>query len=129
MLPWGDILTQEQIDQLVRYIRSLQPITVSPEAASISFEADILPLLDEECYYCHSPRRLKGGWDGSTYDAVMTTGDNGPVVAPGDSRNSLLAQKVMGIQAEGDTMPPQGLLDAPRVQLILDWINAGAPNN
>jgi mono/diheme cytochrome c family protein len=129
MLPWGDILTQEQIDQLVRYIRSLQPIVTSPEAASISFDADILPLLDEECYYCHSPRRLKGGWDGSTYDAVMTTGENAPVVVPGDSRNSLLAQKMMGIQAEGDTMPPQGLLDEARIQLVIDWINAGAPNN
>jgi mono/diheme cytochrome c family protein len=129
MLPWGDILSQEQIDQLVRFIRSLQPIVTSPDAASISFEADILPLLDEECYYCHSPRRLKGGWDGSTYDAVMTTGDNAPVVVPGDSRSSLLAQKMLGIQAEGDTMPPQGLLDEARIQLVIDWINAGALDN
>jgi mono/diheme cytochrome c family protein len=129
MLPWGDILTQEQIEQLVRFIRSLQPIAVSPEAASISFEADILPLLDEECYYCHNPRRLKGGWDSSTYEAVMTTGDNAPVIVPGDSRNSLFAQKIMGIQAEGDEMPPQGLMDEARIQLLIDWINAGAPNN
>jgi mono/diheme cytochrome c family protein len=129
MLPWGDILTQEQIEQLVRFIRSLQPIVTSPNAASVSFEADILPLLDEECYFCHNPRRLKGGWDGSSYEGMMTTGDHGPVVVPGDSRNSVLAQKVLGIQAQGDMMPPLGLMAEDRIQLIVDWINAGAPNN
>lgn len=113
----------------MRYIRSLQPVRPSPAAASVSFEADILPLLDEECYFCHNPRRLKGGWDGSTYDGVMTSGENGPVVVPGDSRNSLLAQKVRGIQAEGDMMPPLGLMAEVRLQLIIDWINAGAAEN
>ena len=129
MLPWGDILTQEQIEQLVRFIRSLQPVVASPDGVEVSFEADILPVLDEECYYCHNPRRLKGGWDGSTYEAVMTTGDNAPVVVPGDAQSSLLAQKIRGIQAEGDEMPPQGLLDGAQIQLILSWINAGAPDN
>jgi mono/diheme cytochrome c family protein len=129
MLPWGDILTQEQIEQLVRYIRSLQPITVSPDAAKISFERDILAILDEECYYCHSPKKLKGGWDSSTYAAVMTTGDHGPVIVAGDSKNSLLAQKIIGIQAEGDTMPTAGLMDQAKIQLIIDWINAGALDN
>jgi mono/diheme cytochrome c family protein len=129
MLPWGDILTPEQIEQLVRYIRSLQPVSQPPEAADLSFAQDILPLLDEECYYCHNARRLKGGWDGSTYDGVMATGDNAPVVVPGDSRNSLLAQKMLGIQTEGDTMPPQGLLGEDQIQLVIDWINTGAPNN
>jgi hypothetical protein len=51
------------------------------------------------------------------------------VIVPGDSRNSLFAQKIMGIQAEGDEMPPQGLMDEARIQLLIDWINAGAPDN
>jgi mono/diheme cytochrome c family protein len=129
MIAWGEVLTPDQIEQLVRYIRGLQPITVPPEAATPSFANDILPILDEECYFCHSARKSSGGWDGSTYEAVMTTGEHAPVVVPGNSRSSVLAQKITGVPADGEIMPPPGLMSEERIQLIIDWINAGAPNN
>jgi hypothetical protein len=59
----------------------------------------------------------------------MNTGDNGPVVIPGDIDNSLLAQKLLGTQEEGDIMPPLVTLSQRRIQIILDWIAAGAQNN
>jgi hypothetical protein len=58
----------------------------------------------------------------------MTTGDNGPVVIPGDVEGSLLAQKLIGTHADGDIMPPPPLrvLSEELIQIILDWIAAGA---
>jgi hypothetical protein len=70
-----------------------------------------------------------GGWDASSYQTVTTTGDNAPVVIPGDVENSLLAQKLLGTQTEGGIMPPAGKLPEAEIQAILSWIAAGAPDN
>jgi hypothetical protein len=50
-------------------------------------------------------------------------------VTPGDVENSLLAQKLLGTQAEGGIMPPSGKLPEDEIQAILSWIAAGAPDN
>ena len=70
-----------------------------------------------------------GGWDASSYQAATTTGDNAPVVIPGDAENSLLAQKLQGTQNTGAIMPPAGKLPDAEIQVILDWIAAGALDN
>jgi hypothetical protein len=59
----------------------------------------------------------------------MNTGDHTPVVLPGDLDNSLLALKILGTQKEGKRMPPLVALSDRNIQVILDWIAAGAPNN
>lgn len=59
----------------------------------------------------------------------MTTGEHSPVVVPGDVENSILAQKVMGTQAIGVSMPPSGLLPAEVIDVIASWIEAGASDN
>ncbi|MFN2189629.1 MAG: c-type cytochrome [Candidatus Promineifilaceae bacterium] len=154
MIAWGAILSSEQIQQLVNFIDQL-PIDEAPEVEEVptqsageevdeeetepeptpepteevlSFSANVLPILESRCVDCHGN---DGGWDASTYDLLMSTGDNGPVVIPGDVDGSLLAQKLLGTQDEGDPMPPPPLrsLQEELVQLILDWIAAGAPNN
>jgi len=63
------------------------------------------------------------------YESLINSGNNGPVVIPGDIENSLLAQKILGIQEEGVIMPPGGKMPEAEIQIILDWISAGAPNN
>ncbi len=59
----------------------------------------------------------------------MKSGDHAPVVVAGDSKGSLLAQKMQGTQTRGSLMPPNGKLAADEIQAILDWIAAGAPDN
>jgi mono/diheme cytochrome c family protein len=134
MIAWGELLTSDQIEQLVKFIRTLetQPQETPAETAAVeepvtpSFSADILPLLDTECSMCHG---ASGGWDASTYDSVINSGNNAPVVVPGDVDASLLAHKILGTQEEGNIMPPSGKMPDDQVQLILDWIAAGAPDN
>ena len=157
MISWGSILTSEQIEQLVSYIEQLpidEPVAetesdtevtegeteveqgeaTEPEAEpieepaeiEISFAANVMPILENRCVNCHGS---DGGWDGSSYELVMTTGDHSPVVIPGDVENSLLAQKLVGTHEEGEIMPPPPLrkLNDELTQIILDWIAAGAP--
>ena len=89
---------------------------------------NIFPVFDRRCNICHEEDG-DGGWDGTTYESVMTTGDNAPVIIPGDIDNSLLAQKLLNQQTEGDKMPPKRDLTEEEIQLVLDWIAAGAPDN
>lgn len=125
MIGWGEILTSSQIQELVSYIRSFPPVEPG-STGGVSFKLDVLPIFQSRCAICHGD---DGGWDSSTYESVMTTGDNGPVVVAGDPASSLLAQKVQGTQTDGGPMPPGGSMDDRTVQTILDWIKAGAPNN
>jgi mono/diheme cytochrome c family protein len=143
MIAWGEILTSDQINQLVEFILSLpvqEPVEeaeapadtgeaqASPTPAIPSFALNILPLFDRRCNVCHE-QGGEGGWDGTSYQSVMTSGDNAPVIIPGDAENSLLALKLLNLQTEGDKMPPKRDLTEEEIQLVLDWIAAGAPDN
>ena len=57
----------------------------------------------------------------------MSSGKNAPVIIPSDVENSLLAQFLEG--KNGKLMPPLGGLPQEEIQVILDWIAAGAENN
>jgi mono/diheme cytochrome c family protein len=126
MIAWGEILTSEQIQELVRFIRQL-PAGGTPAptpSGPLSFATDIAPIFGDYCSGCHGQL---GGWDSSSYQSVMSSGNNGPVVIPGDVEHSLLAQKIQGTQTEGGPMPPSGLMSSAQVDTVLQWIAAGAP--
>jgi mono/diheme cytochrome c family protein len=126
MIAWGEILTSDQIEQLVAYIRFLGQAGGPSTGEVPSFQADILPVFQASCTVCHGSF---GGWDASSYTSVLESGNNAPVVIAGDSSTSLLVQKMLGTQTQGGIMPPGGLLSAAQIQLIVDWINAGAADN
>jgi mono/diheme cytochrome c family protein len=132
MLAFGSILSDNQIQELVAILRQFPPPqaspfptpTVQPENITPTFDPDIQPIFQQYCRTCHGNF---GGWDSSTYQKVMTTGDHAPVVIPGDSLNSLLAQKLQGTSTTGGIMPPGGKLPNSVIELVLEWIEAGAP--
>ena len=126
MIGWGEVLTADQIQELVAFIRLLPDSGQREEGQAVSFQDDILPIFERACTSCHGSL---GGWDASTYQSVISTGDNAPVIIPGDPSNSLLAQKLQGTHTQGDIMPPSGKLPQAEIELILEWIEAGAENN
>jgi hypothetical protein len=104
---------------------SVTPTTVPSDNSSVSFSADILPILQSRCSSCHGGIRTEEGLNMLSYDAVMAGSENGFVVIPGDAANSKLAT----LTAEGK-MPKRGpKLTPAQIQMIVDWINAGALNN
>lgn len=127
MIGWGEVLSADQIQQLVEFIRQMEPLGGEvQETGTRSFSADVLPIFEAKCVMCHGSM---GGWDGSSYEGTMTTGDNAPVVIPGDPEGSLLGQKLLGTHTQGAIMPPGGKLPDREIQVILDWIEAGALDN
>jgi len=132
MIGWGSMLSPDQIQQLVKYVRGLPMAPAAGTAtpgAPPSFSIQVMPILKDNCSVCHSEGAKAGGWSADTYQDVVTSGDNGPAVKSGDAANSLLAQKMLGTQSEGGIMPPGGMLPQETLQIITDWINAGAPDN
>jgi hypothetical protein len=115
MLAFGSILSDQQLSDLVALIRTFPPPpssaqgtpTAQPLPSKPTFNEDVLPIFEQYCKMCHG---TLGGWDSTSYQAVMTSGDHGPAVIPGDSINSLLAQKLQGTSNFGDIMPPSGEL-------------------
>ena len=95
--------------------------------AEPTFSGSVLPILQARCQACHNSSAKLGGWDASSYDTVLTTGDNAPVIVAGDTETSLLARLIQGIG--GPLMPPGGSLPQEEIQLILRWIASGAKND
>ncbi len=121
MIAWGNILTADQINQIIAFIRLMKPKAGTGSAAPTF--ADVEAIFKTSCAVCHGKY---GGWDSSSYDKVMTSGDHAPVVIPGDPGASLLAQKLLGTSTEGTVMPPDGKLPDLTINIILNWIKSGA---
>ncbi len=122
MIAWGNILTADQINQIVAFIRLMKP--KEGAASGPPTFAEVQSIFQTSCAVCHGKY---GGWSAASYDKVMTSGDHAPVVVPGDADKSLLAQKLLGTAAEGTVMPPDGKLPDLTIKIVLDWIKAGAP--
>lgn len=138
-LAYGGTLTDPEIRAIVDFIEAwnepIEDAAASEEMAALaaietpSFSADVKPILDKRCATCHS-RRIKGGYSVADYDKVMNSGDNAPVIIPGDAAGSILAQMLRGIETPaGGQMPPGRPLREEQIQLIERWINQGAQNN
>jgi len=91
----------------------------------VNFSTEIMPLFSS-CTGCHGD---SGGLSLSTYTSLMTSGNSGAVVTPGDGSGSRLVKKLRGT-ASGDRMPQGGVFwNDTDINLIETWINEGALNN
>jgi mono/diheme cytochrome c family protein len=119
------ILTSQAVDDLLAFMRAGFSGAGAPTAIP-SFAADIVPILEAECLLCHGSA---GGWSAATYEDVLRSGENAPVILVDDPEASLLIQKLRGTQTIGGPMPPGAPLSEEEIDLILRWISAGAPDN
>jgi mono/diheme cytochrome c family protein len=84
-----------------------------------------MPIFAGSCNDCHGGKQTKAGLDVTAYDSLMAGSFDGVVIVAGNSAESLLVQMV----TKGK-MPKRGpKLTAGQIQIISDWIDAGALNN
>ncbi|MDX1645587.1 MAG: c-type cytochrome domain-containing protein [Longimicrobiales bacterium] len=91
----------------------------------VSFSADVMPILEQYCWECHSEENTELGLRLDSYEGVMAGSDYGTVVEPGDPDGSLLVDMVEAgdMPEEGDPVPPEQL------EILKTWIAEGAQNN
>jgi len=94
---------------------------------TVSFRADVLPILMDRCVECHGPDKVKGGLRMDT-EAELFAGDSEWwSVIPGQPDDSLLLQRVELPADDPDVMPPKGeMLTTEQIELIREWIASGA---
>jgi uncharacterized membrane protein len=105
--------------------KSPAPQSDAAPRADISFSKDVQPILERRCSKCHMGEFTSEDLNMATYETLMAGSQNGPVIIAGNANKSLLVQKLL----KGE-MPKRGpKLTPPQLQIIIDWINAGAQNN
>jgi mono/diheme cytochrome c family protein len=99
----------------------------STGSETVSFAADIAPLLVGNCNGCHiDAMQTRGGLRMDTFAQLLRGGDSGDVINPGKGEESLLIQKLRG--KVGEQMPAGGrpALSDESIKLISTWIDEGA---
>jgi hypothetical protein len=89
------------------------------------FEAEIRPILVDKCSGCHGPDRQEGELRIDLRDAILSGGDSGAAIVPGDAAGSLLVQAIR--HQDGLEMPPKEELSERVIEAIEHWIDSGAP--
>jgi mono/diheme cytochrome c family protein len=105
-------------------ILSSLPPTPTPSPLNLSgaltYDATIGPLFKSRCGTCHGENGIQG-LNLTTYQTALQGGTNGAVIIPGDANTSPLVIKQSG------STPHFGQLTPEELALVIDWINAGAP--
>ncbi len=101
------------------------PATEAQAESTVSFAANVYPILEAKCVKCHGVEQVKEGLNLLTYDNLMAGSFNGPVLVPGNADDSLLVQLIVR-----GKMPNRGpKATEEELQVIRDWVNQGAVNN
>lgn len=105
------------------------------ESVTVSFSADILPLLSRSpgaCTGCHGAAATSG-FTVLTYESLRSGGQvsGTDIVVPGKPCESRLLQKLGPAPPYGARMPYSGppFFTATDLDLLRDWIAEGARNN
>ena len=93
----------------------------------VFFENKIRPVLVKQCYECHSAtaKKLGGKLRLDSPSEMISGGESGPTVSPGDPDKSLIIQ---ALKYDGIEMPPQKKLPDQVIQDFITWVNMGAPD-
>ncbi len=117
---------------------ALTPATPAPVAAAVTYQADIVPLIESQCATCHLTGEEAGGislvGDVAIGFLVGQPSQEVPTimrVAPGDPDNSYVVMKLEGTHighgGSGAQMPfGAPPLDPQQIAKVRQWIAAGA---
>ena len=98
----------------------------------ISYTKEIAPIFEKFCTTCHNededhPSQLFM----DSYESLMKGGKHGLAVKPGNSKESLLMQKMDDEPPFGKKMPPSKklILKPEQIEILRQWIDHGAKKN
>src|SRR6266705_4200608 len=101
-------------------------------AKDVTYAKDIKPIFEKSCIKCHGSEKQKGKLRLDSLEAALKGGQDGKVIEPGNSAESMLVHNVAHIGDEDDFMPPPDNKDKippltkEQIGLIRAWIDQGA---
>lgn len=98
----------------------------------VTYAGDIKPLFDQSCVKCHGVQRPKAHLRMDSLEGVLKGGEDGKVVVPGNSAQSMLVHNIAHVGDPDQYMPPPknkagiGPLTKEQIGLVRAWIDQGA---
>jgi hypothetical protein len=111
---------------IVAIILALTPPVLA--APPVDYGVEVKPILRARCTSCHGAIRQKAGLRLDTAEFVRRGGKSGRAIEPGDSGESLIIDRVTGVDGS-DRMPPESEgvpLSAAEIATLRAWIDQGA---
>jgi hypothetical protein len=113
---------------------ALLAVSACERTSTVSYQKDVVPILDKHCKSCHVPGQpgyVVSGFELGSYDTLMKGTQFGPVVLPGDPLTSVLVMLIEG-RVDPSLKMPHGDASTPSPEEILTirrWVEQGAKNN
>ena len=98
----------------------------------VTYAKDIKPIFEKSCVKCHGAEKPKAKLRLDTLEGALKGSENGKVIEPGKSADSILVHNIAHIGNEDDFMPPPDNkakippLTKEQIGLIRAWIDQGA---
>ena len=127
-LPWNNSIENGNVDgSSVSALMASNTTTLTPKQ-EVELNVQVRAILAHNCYQCHGEEKIKGELRLDKKEFVFKGGENGPVIVPGNSKESELYRRITLPVGHKDAMPSKGKrLSAADVAVIEFWIQKGAP--
>ena len=107
----------------VGIVAANEPSTTTTPKETLTFEADVRPILKAYCLDCHGGvEKLSGGLDLRLRRFIVTGGESGAALQPGSAGESLIVQRMRS----GEMPPGEKKVPPEKLAVIERWIAAGA---
>jgi mono/diheme cytochrome c family protein len=137
-------LSKSEIDYIVTFMRyswddrfelpPLKPLYPALAEGEVpSYDVHIAPIVKRYCVSCHRAGKDNNNYLMTSYDEMLKTGDNAPLITAGDEFSIFLKviQQQEITDANGEViigvMPPKKVLSADIVDVFMSWIMNGMP--
>ena len=110
----------------------LSKIPPASDKTGVTYATDIKPIFDKSCIKCHGAEKPKARLRLDGLEAALKGGEDGKVVLPGKSADSMLVRCVAHVGKPDSFMPPPRNkanippLTTEQIGLIRAWIDQGA---
>lgn len=122
MHSWLSSLLPPRFISAITSLVLISVVTIASEPPH--FETEVRPILREYCFDCHGAvEELEGGLDLRLVHRMVSGGDSGEAVVPGDPDASLLLSRIR----EGDMPPGEARVPDEKIAVLEAWIQGGAP--
>ena len=103
---------------------NIGPVLPAAKSMLPDFTEDVRPILEKNCFHCHSNSSPQAHLDLETSESMLAGGKSGPAFVPGASAQSLMVSKV----TSGSMPPGESALSRKEIQTIREWIDAQTNN-
>jgi uncharacterized membrane protein len=98
----------------------------------VTYATDIKPIFEKSCVKCHGAEKPKAKLRLDNLEGALKGGENGKVIEPGKSADSVMVHNIAWLGEEDYWMPPKdnkakiAPLTKEEIGLVRAWIDQGA---